>query len=275
MLIDILNQFKLHPFISDKASIETYSSPFPHIVIKNLLKDSIYESLSSNFKKYIDSTTKFGRIGNTDKTYDAKIYCMKEQDCKDGYEFFASPFWKDFVSYLFSIQFNQHLAYSLHYHEPNTVDGHSHRDLGICSAIPDYSKKVKLTGDCLYADDSKYKQPHTDKIIRSVAGLYYFNNDTDGSDEMGGGTAIYKNYEAELEKIIPPINNSFFMFKIGVKSFHGFKKSKFYRSAMVQWFHSDLKYFIEKNSSEFEKCGQSIHESFERWIPDEELCDLP
>jgi len=275
MVIDILNKFKSHPFISEKASLEIYSDPFPHIVIKNLLKDNIYESLSKDFKKYIDATPKFGKIGDTNVTYNAKIYSIKEDDCKNGYEFFVSPFWKDFVSFLFKIEFNQHIAYSLHYHEPNTSDGHPHKDLSICSAITDNSKKVKITGDCIYADDSKYKQPHTEKIMRSVAGLYYFNNDTDGSDEMGGGTAIYKNYDYELEKIIQPINNSFFMFQIGPKSFHGFKKSKFYRSAMVQWFHSNLEYYIRTNRDEFKKHGLLIENSFERWIPNEELCDLP
>jgi len=274
MIIDIINNFKQHPFVSEKVNFQIFTYPFEHIVIQNLFKDNIYQSLCYNFHKFMEKTPKLGKIGTTDISYDAKIYSMKEEDCQNGYEFFASPFWKDFVSFLFKIRFNQHIAYSLHYHEANTVDGHSHLDLGMCSAINDQSKRIKLTGDCLYTDDTKYRQPHTQKIMRAVAGLYYFNNNTDGRDENGGGTAIYKNYQRELEKIIKPINNSYFMFKIGPKSYHGFKKSVFPRSAMVQWFHSDIKDFVENTKPEFDKHNLSLKDIIEKWIPQEESYEI-
>lgn len=275
MILECLKQLKLHPFISDRISIESYQYPFNHIIIKNLLKDDIYNSLCENFESYIIKTKKFGKIGDTNLFYDAKIYEMKEEDCKNGYEFFVSLFWQSCISFLFQKQFNQHIAYTLHEHEPNTKDGYPHLDLSICSVIEDHNKQIKLTGDCLYADDSKLRQPYTKKIVRSVAGLYYFNNKTNGNDDLGGGTAIYNDYNTQnINKIIPPINNSMFLFEIGSKSFHGFKKSKFKRSAIVQWFHEDLSIFIKNHKEELDNIKNETGNSFERWLPNEELCDL-
>jgi hypothetical protein len=156
----------------------------------------------------------------------------------------------------------------LHFHkgspEKPSKDGWPHLDLSICSAIDDLFKPIKLIGDCDYADDTYDLQPHTRKIMRSVAMLYYFNNNQ--QEEGGGGTAIFKNYNNDsLIKEIKPNNNRLFAFEICPKSYHAFVGAKFDRSAMVSWFHSSPSYIVNKNLDAYKQRFAEIGEIFEHW----------
>jgi hypothetical protein len=275
MIQELVNELKQYPYVSPEIEVEFISEPYNHVIIKNLLKKDIYDKMCVKFYEYIARAPKpHGKIGSTNLTYDAFIYSVTEQDCVDGYEFFASEEWKDFVSKIFKLQLNQHIAYSLHYHHTPSQSGYVHADLSLCSVIDDPTRKIKITGDCLYADDSSNVQPHTNKTMRTVACLYYFNNDVDNWKESdGGGTGIYSSYDlASLVKQVPPINNSLFMFEIGAKSFHAFIGANFDRSAMVQWFHSNPKEFMKKNLKDLiEYRSKNGMEMFERWKPQDPL----
>jgi hypothetical protein len=275
MLEELVQELKKYPYVSEDIQVEYLSDPYNHVIIKNLLKQDIYDKLCARFYEYISRAPKpHGQIGSTNLTYNAFIYGLNEKDCVDGYEFFISNEWKEFVSKIFGIELNQHIAYSLHYHKAPSNNGYVHADLSLCSVINDPNRKIKVTGDCNYADDSQDLQPHVQKTMRTIAALYYFNNDVDNWKESdGGGTGIYENYElTSLIKQVPPINNSLFMFEIGAKSFHAFIGANFDRSAMVQWFHSPPKKFMKKNLRDMIdyriKNGMPM---FEQWKPDEKM----
>jgi hypothetical protein len=264
-----LNSLISHPYVSTDIKIEKFTDPYSHIVIDNLFKPEIYQKMCDKFNTYISRVENpHGKVGESGLSYDALIYTMKEEDCIEGYDFFKFKLWQTFVSNIFDIEFNQHMAYSLHFHkgspEKPSQDGWSHLDLSICSAIDNLEKPIKLIGDCIYADDTYNLQPNTRKIMRSVAMLYYFNNNQE--EENGGGTAIFENYNKDsLVKEIKPNNNRLFAFEISPKSYHGFVGAKFDRSAMVSWFHSSPSYIVNKNLDAYKQRFAKIGEIFEHW----------
>jgi hypothetical protein len=269
-----LNKLKSHPYISENVSLKIYEEPFKHIVIDNLLKPEIYEKLCKKFPEFTSRReAPHGQVGtNKDNVYEAIIYGLVTEDCIDGFEFFIDPFWKNYLSELFNIVFNEHTTYSTHFHKGSkdkpSKSGWIHKDLSICSAIDNTSQEVKVIDDCHYADDSN-EQPHTSKIIRSVANLFYLNNIENPSEEDGGGTGIYTSYNhKDLIKSILPINNRLFAFEISPISYHAFIGAKFDRSAIVQWFHSNPSYYVHKHLDKFKAQFKKENMTFERWKKD-------
>jgi hypothetical protein len=248
---------KSHPYISENIQIQKFNSPFNYVIIDNFFKDDIYFQLSEKFYEYISRTNRpNGQTGDSGGFYDAFIYGLQGYDCNHGYDFFLSKEWHQFNSNLFSIELNEYIACTLHYHQGSkenpSKDGWPHTDLNIVSVLDDQNKELKLVGGCDYTDNTFDAQPHTKKCLRSIAALYYFNNKLNLEDGDGGGTDIYSTYSKEsfIEEV-KPINNRMFIFEIGPKSYHGFHGAKFNRSAIVQWFHSSPSYILKRNFSLF------------------------
>lgn len=259
-----------HPYISPDASIEFFDEPYRHCVIKNLLREDIYASMCARFPEYIGRVGgAHGAVGETGQFYKAKIYSMRNEDCVDGYDFFVWEGWRDFISRVFSLVLNNHTAYSLHHHSGSpqfpSDSGWPHLDLSICSAMPSRNQ-VEIVQNCEYSDDTFNAQPGTEKVLRSVALLYYFNNPDGLTEQDGGGTGIYAGYNSSsLIKTILPHNNSLFAFEVGTDSYHGFIGARFDRSAMVQWFHSSPAYMVSRNLPKFKARWRQHGDFFERW----------
>lgn len=266
-----LNLLKSHPYISPDIKIEKFSEPYNHIIIDNFFKPEVYQKMCDKFHTYISKVEKpFGLIGDSELNYDALIYSMEQKDYSEGYDFFKFKLWQDFISNIFDTVLNQHMAYSLHFHkgsiEKPSKNGWPHADLGVCSAIDNPQIPVKVGGDCNYADDTHNLQPHTRKVMRSVAMLYYFNNKNDQKEGDGGGTGVFTSYDSNsFVKEVKPTNNRLFAFEISPKSFHGFVGAKFDRSAMVSWFHSSPSYIVSKNLDLYKQRFIESGDIFERW----------
>lgn len=262
---------KNHPYISKNVSIKKYRDPYNYVVIDNLLNEEVYDKICKKSPEYISRISNpMGTVGDTGLVYNALIYTIKKEDCVDGFDFFGSKFWQDFVSKTFDIKFNQHNAYSLHWHkgspESPSKSGWSHSDLSVCSVIDDPSLDIKFIGDCDYADDTYNLQPNTTKVMRSVAILYYFNNKSTLESNDGGGTAIYKSYDKNTYvSEVKPLNNRVFMFEICPKSYHGFVGAKFDRTAIVHWFHSSPSYIVKRHEKLFKERYKSGLDFFEYW----------
>jgi hypothetical protein len=278
-----LDSIKSHPYVSDKCSVKYYTSPFPHMVIDNFLREDIYESIVELFPKYIERVAgrSAGVVGeNKELFYNANIYSIKQEDCVKGYEFFIDPIYKQYMSDVFGIETNQHSSCSAHYHagsiESPSKNGWSHKDLSICSAIEDPSKEVKLITDCDYQDDTASLQPHTKKIARAIAMLYYLDNKDDVQEEDGGGTGLFNSYDfKDLVKKALPKNNRLFVFEISPMSYHSFIGANFNRSAIVQWFHTSPGNMLKKHLDKFKKQYSEQNKLiFERWKPSLEAWDV-
>jgi hypothetical protein len=271
----LLKLKKLHPYICKDVEIEIYSSPYPHIIIKNLLNQDIYQKLCLQFSKYIGTLPPPpNNINNDPLIYDFLIYTMKEKDCFDGYDFFISEEWHTFVSNLFNININKYIAYTLHYHKAPSKNGFAHLDLNLCTAKKDPLKKIKIINDCDYANDTAHNEEDLTKIVRSVSAIYYLNNPDNISIQDGGGTGIYRKKTEPPIKYIQPLNNSFFIFETGTRSLHSYiGTEKFDRCAMVQWFHEDAVNFIKRNFNVLTKKEEKTGSMFERWKKNEPIWD--
>ena len=271
--MSLFEKLKLHPYVSENVSLQILEVPYKHIIIDNLLKPEIYKKICDKFPEFISRrSAPHGQVGtNPDNVYEAIIYGLHTHDCIEGFEFFIDPFWKNWLSELFNVVFNEHTTYSIHFHkgskEKPSKSGWAHKDLSICSARNDASQEVKIVRDCNYADDSN-DQPDTNKIIRSVANLFYLNNIENPSEEDGGGTGIYTNYKKNYVKSILPFNNRLFAFEISPISYHAFIGAKFDRSAIVQWFHSNPSYYVHKHLDKFKAQFKKENMIFEKWKKD-------
>lgn len=261
-----------HSYINKNIQLEFNSNPFNYLTIDNFFNEEIYSELCKVFPSIIDRMKGkiHGSVGPSKKVYNAIISRVSPSEGV-GYDFFASKLWKDSLSKFFNIELNQHLSYSAHYHEGSSENpsnsGWVHLDLNICSARNDSSKDVKTIDDCIYADDTNNTQPNTTKILRSIAVLYYLNNPENITEEDGGGTGIYQNYNlnSKLKQVLPK-NNSLFIFEINPISYHAFIGAKYNRSAIIHWFHSNPSYIVKRNFQLFkEKFERNNGEIFERW----------
>lgn len=273
MINNNLDYLKKHPYISDNASIELYEHPFPHYIIRDLFTAEVYDKIRLGFPNLISKTKPYKDLPGAVHSYAAYIYGLKRSDCQNGYDFFVDDLWKNFNMMSFGIIVNKYIALSAHWHEGPAKCGFIHNDCNICSVMDDKSEDYTLTGNCYYSDDTASFQPNSTKIARSIASLYYFDNNP--SKASDGGTSIYSNYKYYSKiKDIAPTNNSIFTFAVKPNSYHGFSGASYNRSAVVQWFHSSPSYVVSKYREEMRKKHQKYGCAFERWQPKEKMWDI-
>lgn len=250
--IDIL---KSHPYISKDVKVKAFKNPYNILILDDLFKEDIEDQISIKFYKLISKVKKpFGEVGEkSGLIYNAWIYGLYEEDCTEGYDFFVSKEWKNYIEKTFSLNLNQHIAYSVHYHLGNkfkkSESGWAHSDSSFCSAIDDPNKEWKISGkDHEYADDEEEKKDSkASKIARAVAVLYYFNNKKKFGLNDGGGTEIFGKDREEALFEVEPKNNRALVFEINPLSYHGFKGANFNRSAIVHWFHTSPVEWVHRN----------------------------
>ena len=273
MINNNIEYLKQHPYVSEDAKIIIDDNPFPHIIINNLFKDNIYEMISSNFMDMIGRTKPYKDLPGAVHDYAAYIYGLKKEDCKYGYDFFVDDIWKNFNMLTFGVLLNKYIAMSVHWHEAPSKPGFVHNDYNICSVIDEGETDFTLTGNCYYSDDTAARTPNAEKISRSIAILYYLNNEPTTPND--GGTSVYGNYKFHSKiKDIPATSNSVFVFAVQPNSYHGFTGANFNRSAMVQWFHSSPAYMVHKYKDLMKERQAQYGCGFERWQPNEMMWDI-
>jgi hypothetical protein len=242
-----IQEYKIHPYESKYLNIKQYDAPFNYIVIDNLFNQNTYNLISKKFPEFIARTIPYKDQPGATSDYEGYISGLGIKDMIDGYDFFASKELQNFVEKSFNIKTSQYISPSAHFHKAPSKDGFIHRDMNICSfpkAMND-NDFVTCGGGVHYTDDTN-ANPNSVKMIRSVALLYYLNNNDDLSIS-GGGTGIYDRYNGELIHAIEPKNNRLFIFEISHNSYHAFIGANFDRSAIVSWFHSSPAYIIKRN----------------------------
>jgi hypothetical protein len=252
--------YKIHHFESKYVSVSRFDNPFNYIIVDNLFNNEIYESLCRKFPDFISRTKPYKDQPGATSDYEGYISGLSPNDLKNGYDFFASKELQNFVEKSFNIQTSKYISPSAHFHKAPSKSGFIHRDMNICS-FPFTSNSndfVVSGGGVIYTDDSN-QNLNSVKMIRSVALLYYLNNN-DSINSSGGGTGVYDN-RGNLLTTIEPKNNRLFIFEISHNSFHGFIGANFDRSAIVSWFHSSPAYLINRNWKYFRKNKNYI----EKW----------
>lgn len=252
------SNYSLHPNESKYMSIERFDLPFKHIVIDNLFDNATYNEMCRVFPIFISRTVPYKDQPGATSDYEGYILGLSLNDLSGGYGLFASKHLQNFIEKEFDIETTKFVSPSAHFHKPPSKDGFIHRDYNIVS-FKDEDKEFVTTGGAFYTDDT-IANPDSTKVLRSIALLYYLNND----DHMycsGGGTAIYSSYQGGHIKTIEPKNNRLFIFEMTDNSYHGFVGANFARSCVVSWFHSGPAYMIKRHWDKYKQNDNLI----ERW----------
>jgi hypothetical protein len=252
------SNFVLHPNESKYMSIERFDFPFRHIVIDNVFDNSTYNEMCRVFPTFIARTVPYKDQPGATSNYEGYILGLSLNDLLGGYEIFASKHLQNFVEKEFDIETTKFVSPSAHFHKPPSRDGFIHRDYNIVS-FKDQQAEFVTTGGASYTDDTN-ENPDSTKVLRSIALLYYLNND-DHINCSGGGTAIYESYSGGHIKTIEPKNNRLFIFEMTDNSYHGFVGANFARSCVVSWFHSGPAYMINRHWNKYKQNNNLI----ERW----------
>jgi len=269
MFIDQQEIIINHKYISNNINFKYYNKPFNYLVIDNLFNSETYLKISKRFKSFIDRTVPYKDQPGATSNYEGYISGLSEQDCNEGYDFFISNELKTFTEKTFDIKVTKYMSPSAHFHKSPSKDGFIHRDMNICSFNKNYKKKLILN-NCFYTDDSLGKQPDSEKVIRSIAFLYYLNNPKNLEDYYGGGTGIYDGYKGKKIDEIKPVNNRLFIFEICHNSFHGYVGSNFDRSCIVGWYHSSPAYIVNRYWRHYYKMAKRNESLIERWTSNPE-----
>ena len=268
-----MSSYKIHSYESKYISINKFSNPFNYVVVDNLFNEPIYKKLCDKFPSFIARTKPYKDQPGATSNYEGYISGLSMGDLVDGYDFWCSKELRNFVETIFDIKTSQYISPSAHFHKAPSKNGFIHRDINICSFAKNSDPDMFVTtgGGIAYTDDS-IKNPNGIKMIRSIALLYYLNNN-DSISSIGGGTGIYKNHKGEIETVIEPKNNRLFLFEISYNSYHAFIGANFDRSAVVSWFHSSPAYIIHRNWQNFKNNGYNY---LERWAkrPEQEYWNI-
>lgn len=256
----MLSKYTIHPYESKYISIQKFNTPFNYIIVDNLFNETIYKQLCEKFPSFIARTKPYKDQPGATSDYEGYIAGLGLEDLNNGYDFFASKELQNFTECTFDIKTSKYISPSAHFHKSPSKSGFIHRDVNICSFDPNRQNTDFVTaGGVVYTDDSN-TNPNSIKMIRSIAMLYYLNNN-DSIESLGGGTGIYDAYNGNLIKTIEPKNNRLFMFEICHNSYHAFIGANFDRSAIVSWFHSSPAYIAHRHLNYYKNNSNFI----ERW----------
>ncbi len=252
--------YQIHPQESKYINKKKFNKPFNHIIIDNLFDNNTYKDMCNTFPSFVEGVLPYKDLPDATSNYEGILSGLSLNQLTKGYKFFASKYLQDFIEQEFKIKTTKFIAPSAHFHKAPSKDGFVHRDYNIVSFLDREGEFVDMDG-CLYTDDT-INNPHTKKVIRSIALLYYLDND-DNISTVGGGTGIYATAEKNQPiKVVEPKNNRLFIFEMTNNSYHGFIGANFPRSCIVSWFHSEPSYMIERHK---DLGGKKL---IERWSHD-------
>lgn len=232
----------------------------------------IYKGLAAAFEKGMAKGKQIGKVGEVgDLVYSALNYTPTLLDIQTtAFSNIASESLRDFICGSFGIAVNEYLMIGTHRHEPPSRNGWAHTDCAICS-FPKTGNRFNgfqlfhETSGCIYADDSKDRQPDSVKTARAIACLYYLGPGNLREFD-GGETAIYAADANALIDTIPPVPNSLFAFEISPYSYHAYLGSpRLVRDSIIWWYHCDIASLVRRKLKLFQKKQAAGMDPWDRW----------
>lgn len=259
-------------FLSENARISTNSYPYNYLQIEDLFADAMADALRERFESGIAKGAAIGKVGEVGNlVYSAVNYTPTIADIQSSeIAVFATAALRDLICGAFGIPVNDYLMIGSHRHAPPSRNGWPHTDCAIVSfpeSGPKYNGFEIFSEDsgCTYADDSRDRQPHSVKMARAVACIYYLGSE-DWSEGEGGETAIYGRDGRQVVAKVPPIPNSLLAFEISPFSLHGYLGSpNLTRDSYIWWYHSDISLSIDRHRESFELKTSSGADPWDRW----------
>lgn len=240
---------QLFDIFNSEVSCYVYKEPFRYVIFNDLFSDEFVESIKNEFNDVLsrglheEHGDHFGKFEH----YSAHGYTISPKD-ESLYSLSTSLEFKKFINGFFQKKLTNNVMASLHHHaKVNSGNGYVHNDYNLCSfQINDGLGIINQDGSV------KYFGKNSENIaVRSIALIYYFNNDPYEEGD-GGGTGLYlpDNFENPV-KVIEPYENRLFAFDITPYSYHAFQNNvKHLRNSYIMWYHSPLDWTEKKYQEE-------------------------
>lgn len=223
--------------------------PFRHYRAQNVLDPETYGRVSGIFQSLLERS-ETGAPGSyvlrkLNPKYDAHMLGMDDTLAEDFQPFFSLD-WLGTLARLTGIPEVPRMDGGLHSNPRGSHSGWIHTDL--CSAWFDESApepgllpRRKMVD--YFSGKPKHKDAKPVEYVRAVTMIYYLCNDgwTPGD---GGETGLYPSAnpgpDAPVE-LVPPINNSLFVFECSPHSYHRFVANPGRtRNSIILWLHSTV-----------------------------------
>lgn len=216
-------------------------SPFPHMVVDNLLHENVYQKIVADFEAikkrgYTKDTNDGSRFHCFDIDYDGYLFTPEPSLSEDHpLRLFYSMAWQSTISKLFNQKISYETAVAYHHHPPGDSTGFVHHDF----SFKFFDKRMRLKNFIIPKStrETDTVSPFTIKRRRAIAIIFYLNNNR-WAEGDGGETGLYLDDKTTQVKKVAPINNRILIFQISKKSMHAFQKNMKERNCIVQWFHN-------------------------------------
>ncbi len=235
----------------DGVQWQEYALPFRHFSASNVFDSETYKQLSHQFTLILEMTA-----GKREGAYKMR----PAQGSNDGLilgltEKLATAFsplfteaWLRSLAELAGLKFLPRIEGALHSNPQGSRTGWIHTDC--CSAWFDESNSkaeelmLPPRRRCNYfTGKAKAPDAKPTEYIRAATMIFYLCNDGWESGD-GGETGIYSaDHETEdtMVKLIPPINNSLFLFECSPHSYHRFITNPGRtRNSIILWLHASV-----------------------------------
>ncbi|MBT4964386.1 MAG: 2OG-Fe(II) oxygenase [Francisellaceae bacterium] len=229
------------------------NEPFRHIKLENFFKENFYSQVCEAFQKLKSRGLSPHRC-NERLSHMGKYDCYSLENLEKyryPLDFFTSNAWKGYFSQLFDIPLTTGQVTSIHHHLVGSKTGWNHTDFNVVNMF-DPSKQnninSKYNNEITYFAIKGKKYPdYIRQAIRSIAVIFYFNND-DWHFGDGGETALYKGANPlNPVKLIPPRSNCIFAYEVSPNSYHRFIKNQVSeRNSIICWYHSEIKTKLQR-----------------------------
>jgi hypothetical protein len=183
------------------------------------------------------------RFSRNIRNYDA--YSMNfDGNMPEPFQLFISNEWHDMLAQLARIRATRDVTGGFHHHRLGSRSGEIHNDLnpGWFLDAPD-AGGVNLSRNELCDYSTGHVNGHGVQVhesVRAVAVLFYLHNPP-WRDGDGGETGLYAHSSQAVDnptKVMPPVNNSLFMFECRPDSYHSFIQNRNgHRNSIIMWLH--------------------------------------
>ena len=235
--------------IITNKSKDIIDKPFKYIILDNFFDENIYTGLCEYFDNIKNKglSEAWAPIKKLSKFnyYDAYMHLLSPK-LEYPMKVFYSQEFKNHISDMFDIKLTNDVNVVIHHHKKMSENGWVHDDYNPVGFIDDPLENGINPFKCNCDHELGHGNDWTKEVIRSIAILYYFNNES-WSEGDGGETGLYikskKSNDFELFKKVNPVNNRILIYETCPWSWHKFlQNKKNERNAIVMWFHSDVKY---------------------------------
>ena len=225
------------------------SSPFPHIVARNVFKPGYYAALERQIygilRQGLSEVPAPGRFSRNLPGYDAYALGLGPVPGEPAELFFTRE-WREMLAGIWGVCPTPYMFAGAHHHAPGSAAGFIHNDLnpvwfpraaGGRVQIPDEQLCSYKTGAGPLAPGQKVE------VVRGAALILYLANQ-EWRPGDGGETALYESSGVRVDDPVaawPPENNSLVSFECTPHSFHTFlANTRIARTSIIMWVHRPL-----------------------------------